>query len=218
MLFSPSRLPALVLGLTFCLNSLPNAAAQDRYYLIVFSNQRSANDPRFAHTFATFVKASPPSAAAAPDLQVHTLSWMPASQRIAIFRLEPEPGALYDLEASLAWAESVNASISLWGPYEIEKELYDRAVQQEQRLRSGRMLFKSVDGRFRSDMALNCIHAVSDLDTDHGLLHVGSARGDAASYLVARHLERWMIHPEQTHRWLIGRLQLDRHAIIQRDW
>jgi len=216
-----SLLLALVLGLTCLILFWPTAfgAAQDSYYLIVFSNQTADDDPRFSHTFATFVKRSGVSpASSGQDLEVHTLSWMPASQNISVVRLRPERGVLYDLEASLAWAYSVNARVSMWGPYQVQKELYDRAIEQEARLSAGGVLFKCIDGQFRSEVALNCIHAVSDIDTDHGFLHVGAARGDTASYLVARHLERWIINPERKHAWLNELLGLDRYPIVQRDW
>ena len=80
------------------------------------------------------------------------------------------------------------------------------------------MLFKTIDKRFRSEVALNCIHAVSDIDTDRGRLHAGLARGDAASYGVLRHLERWIIRPEQTQPWVSELLGLARYPIIRRDW
>jgi hypothetical protein len=81
------------------------------------------------------------------------------------------------------------------------------------------VLYKTVDAPFRSeDVAANCIHGVSDLDTDHGLLHVGTARGDAASYRVAEHLKHWIINPEREHVWLSEQLSLDRYPIVQRDW
>jgi hypothetical protein len=41
--------------------------------------------------------------------------------------------------------------------------------------------------------ASNCIHALSDIDTDTRLLETGTARGEAASYLVLEHLQRSVI-------------------------
>jgi hypothetical protein len=221
-----SLLLTLVPGLTclivFLLTALADdqQASQDSYYLIVFSSQTADDEVRFSHTFATFVQKS--GVGAAPPgqgLEVHTLSWMPASQNISILRLRPERGVLYDLESSLTWAYSVSARVSMWGPYQIEKELYDRAIEQEARLSGGGVLYKTLDAPFRSEeVAVNCIHAVSDLDTNHGLLHVGTARGDAASYRVAEHLKRWIINPERKHVWLSEQLGLDRYPIMQRDW
>jgi hypothetical protein len=142
---------------------------------------------------------------------------MPQSLDIVILRRRPELGANLDLQSSLRWAESMNSHVSMWGPYQIKKELYDRAVEQEARLNSGRVLYKALDRRFRPGTASNCIHAVSDLDIDNGILHTGPGRGDEASNMVAQHLNRWIIDPEQTHAWVASRLGLTDQPINQGD-
>jgi len=179
----------------------------ESYYMTIFSAQADSRDPRRTHSFATFARASGMGDAAKDSpIEVHTISWMPRSLDIVILRRHAEPGANLDLESSLRWAESRNRRVSMWGPFAIKKELYDRAVEQEARLNSGRVLYKAVDRRFRPGTASNCIHAVADLDTDIGLLHSGQGRGEAASHQVAEHLNRWIINPERTHAWVAGRL------------
>jgi hypothetical protein len=181
----------------------------ESYYMTIFSAQADSRDPRRTHSFATFVKAiGAGDSAKDSSIEIHTISWMPQSLDIVILRRRPEPGTNLDLESSLRWAESRSCRVSMWGPYQIDKELYDRAVKQEARLNSGLVLYKAIDRRFRPGMASNCIHAVSDLDIDNGLLHSGQGRGDAASQQVAQHLKRWVIEPEQTHTWVAGRLGL----------
>jgi len=172
----------------------------ESYYMTIFSAQADSRDPRRTHSFASFV-----------------ISWMPRSLDIVILRRHPEPGANLDLESSLRWAESRNCRVSMWGPYQISKELYDRAVKQEARLNSGLVLYKALDRRFRPGMASNCIHAVSDLDTDKGLLHSGQGRGEAASRQVARHLNRWIVNPGQTHAWVASRLGLNDQSVNRPD-
>jgi hypothetical protein len=171
------------------------------YYMTIFSAQADSRDPRRTHSFATFVKAigTGDSVKDSP-IEVHTISWMPQSLDIVILRRRPEPGANLDLASSLRWAESRNCRVSMWGPYQIDRDLYDRAVRQEARLRSGRVLYKALDRRFRPGMASNCIHAVSDLDIDHGLLRSGQGRGDAASRQVA-------------HAWVASRLGLTDRSV-----
>jgi hypothetical protein len=182
----------------------------ESYYMTIFSAQANSRDPRRTHSFATFVKATGTGDSAKDSpIEIHTISWMPQSLDIVILRRQPEPGANLDLESSLRWAESRNSRVSMWGPYQIKKELYDRAVEQEARLSSGQVLYKAIDRRFRPGMASNCIHAVADLDVDNGFLHSGQGRGDAASRQVAQHLNRWTINPEQTHTWLASRLGLN---------
>ena len=180
------------------------------YYMTIFSAQADSRDPRRTHCFATFVKAigTGDSAKDSP-IEIHTISWMPESLDIVVLRRRPEPGVNLDLESSVRWAESRNSRVSMWGPYQIKKGLYDRAVEQEARLNSGQVLYKAIDRRFRPGIASNCIHAVADLDIDNGLLHSGQGRGDAASRQVAQHLHRWIINPEQTHTWVASRLSLN---------
>ena len=179
---------------------------REAYYMLVFDADGGA--ARSSHTFATFVKATGQGSKEEDDqLEAHTISWMPASLEIAVLRRTPEPGANLDLSATLRWAQSVGARVSMWGPYRIEKELYDRALTQEERLRSGRVLYKAVDRNYRPQ-ASNCIHALSDIDTDNGFLHVGPEWGEAASRDVANYLRRWIMNPEKTYPWVNDRLQL----------
>jgi hypothetical protein len=190
----------------------------ESYYMVIFSAQANSRDPRRTHSFATFVKATATGDSAKDDqAEVHTISWMPESLNIFVLRRRPEPGANLDLASSLRWAESRNCRVSMWGPYQIKKELYERAVKQETRLASGSVLYKAIDRRFRPGTASNCIHAVSDLDIDNGLLHTGPGRGDEASSLVAQHLHHWIIDPRQTHAWVAGRLGLKEDSISPPD-
>ena len=179
---------------------------REAYYMVVFDADGGA--ARSSHCFATFVKATGKGSKEEDDqLEPHTISWMPTSLEIAVLRRTPEPGVNLDLSATLRWARSVGARVSRWGPYRIEKELYDRALTQEERLRSGRVLYKAVDRNYRPQ-ASNCIHAVSDIDTDNGLFHVGREWGEAASRDVANHLRRWVNNPEKIYPWVSERLEL----------
>jgi hypothetical protein len=180
--------------------------AREAYYMMVFDADGGA--PRSSHTFATFVKATGKGSKEEDDqLEAHTISWMPESLEIAVLRRTPEPGVNLDLSATLRWARWVGARISMWGPYRIGKELYDRALTQEERLRSGRVQYKAIDRNYRPQ-ASNCIHALSDIDTDNGFLHVGPEWGEAASRDVANYLRRWVINPEKTYPWVSERLEL----------
>src|SRR5438067_5317489 len=179
---------------------------REAYYMMVFDADGGA--ARSSHCFATFVKATGKGSKEEDDqLEPHTISWMPTSLEIAVLRRTPEPGVNLDLSATLRWARSVGARVSRWGPYRIEKELYDRALTQEERLRSGRVLYKAIDRNYRPQ-ASNCIHAVSDIDTDNGLFHVGREWGEAASRDVANHLRRWVNNPEKIYPWVSERMEL----------
>jgi hypothetical protein len=192
--------------------------ANEHYYMMIFSAQTASSDPRLTHSFATFVRATGTGPSAeAYQIEAHTISWMPQSLDIVVLCLRPERGINLDLASSLRWAESVGSRVSMWGPYEIQKELYDRARAQEARLNSGTVLYKALDGRFRPGTASNCIHAVADLDMDRGLLESGQGRGDTASYQVMQHLARRIIDPGQTHPWVARRLGLAGYPLVWRD-
>src|SRR5262249_21636430 len=143
--------------------------------------------PRYAHTFATFVKATGVGPCASQyAIEAHTISWCPASGVIRLARLCPERGVNRDLTGTLAWAPWLGAWISRWGPFQIRKELYDRAVAQECRLASGAIGYKVLDCGVRPGCASNCIHAVSDI-VEGPLLQTGTAYGDEAGAMVAHH-------------------------------
>jgi hypothetical protein len=213
----PGRLAVGVFLLT--LIALPRPAlAEEFYFVLVFGHHGPSNLPRSTHTFATFVKATGEGPWADQyTVESHTISWSPATLAVRAARLRPEAGINLDLEASLHWALSLGARVSCWGPFQIRKELYDRALRQIARLQSGRVQYKAADSGFRTEAATNCFHAVSDIDTDHGLLDTGAAYGEAASYLVACHLERWMVGPLQTYEWVYDRLKLRPYSIVRRN-
>jgi hypothetical protein len=186
------------------------AAAADRYYMVVFASQANPNVPRAAHTWATFIKAS----GAGPffwdyqNVDSHTISWMPASLAIVPARLRPEPGKNFDMQTTLKWAQSMGGRVSAWGPSQIQKGLYDRALAQIRVLNSGAMAYKAIDWRYRGSGVVSCFHAVSDIDVDNGWLETNGAYGDAASDMVAHHLQRWIIEPKKTYPALLKKLGL----------
>ncbi len=178
------------------------ARADDSYYLIVFGQQDRANRVEASHTFATFAKVT-----ADRKVETHTISWMPKSMRVSVLA-GPEAGVNLSLKESLVAAPAVNAEISMWGPYRVKPELYELAGRQVARLQRGDIAYKAVDVRFRPDRASNCIHAVADLDREQGQLLTGAARGNEASQMVLKHLERWIVAPDDRGDWLVEQLGL----------
>src|SRR6266404_628558 len=212
---------SMLVTMLFVVARAPSRAQEPgaAYYMTIFSAQAAdSRDPRRTHSFATFVKTiGTGEPAKESSIDVHTISWMPQSLNIVVFRGKPEAGTNLDLPSSLRWAESRNCRVSMWGPFQIDKELYDRAIKQEARLNSGEVLYKALYRRFRPGIASNCIHAISDLDLANGLLNTGRGRGDVASSQVAEHLERWMINPKKTHAWVASRLGLNDQTVNQRN-
>jgi hypothetical protein len=189
------------------------------YYMLMFGAQRPVSQPKHVHTFATFVKAT----GTGPDLSVyqtecHTASWIAASFRLKTLALYAEPGTALDLDATLQWARCEHLDVSMWGPFQIKKELYDRAVAHIAFLQGGGLGYKLLDHRFRPCEAVDCIHALSDIDQDRGLLETGTACGDRASYLVLLHLKRWIIDPCQTQDWILDHVCPGNCPISRRGW
>src|SRR5690349_116884 len=52
-----------------------------RYYLLIFGSQSMPKQPRYTHTWVTFVRVGPGSSGT-PDIEQHTISWMPATLQI----------------------------------------------------------------------------------------------------------------------------------------
>jgi len=191
----------------------PNAYADDQYYMIVLTSQAEPNLPKLSHTFAVFAKASGEGKDFQKyKLETHTISWLPRSLSITPLRVRPEPGHNLNLLESLKYAESINARVSYWGPFPIKKNAYYLALKQIEVLNSGKVGYIVLDRRFRGNGATNCIHAVSDLDTEQPLLETGKAYGEEASRMVLQHLQRWIVPSEIDHSWVLERLNLKKDS------
>jgi hypothetical protein len=187
-----------------------SAHAEDRFYMMIFASQAAPNIVRHSHTFAVFAKAS--GRGQFPDdyqLEAHTISWMPASRRIWPLRLGPVPGVNMNLADTFKWAEAEGKHVSMWGPFPVAQRLYDMAVSQETKLNQGKLQYLCIDGRFRQDRAVNCIHAVSDLDPTRTRLSTGTSHGKDASRLVLTHFEPYIQESRESNRWLVDRLKLN---------
>lgn len=195
-------LPAVCCGL---LIALPFAAAQgfktihstatltldqERFFVVLLSQQSADNRIKWSHTFATFIRTD--GASPRPHIvETRTISWLPASEIVSVAR-PAEPGVNKSLEATLAWAEAHGLQITVNGPFEIQRDLYDRAVAQATRLERGEIKYKANDRCMRGT-AKNCSHAVADIVEDHGRLDSGVARGQDATLMVVHHFEPFFV-------------------------
>ncbi len=218
----PGRIVSTWFAATFLLLAVASGArAGESYYVLVFGQQRFPNTVNYSHTFATFVRVSWPGAGpcpAAPCLEAHTISWMPASLRLRPVALCPECGHNLDLHATLRWAQSNGMRTSLWGPYAIRPELYAAALRQVRLLDSGQVLYKVNDMGYRSDEVSNCIRAVSAVMAGNGRFLTDCGWGEAASYRVLCRMEPCVVNPATVHAWVGSALGLDGYPIIYRDW
>jgi hypothetical protein len=212
------RLPILMfLSVQFVLGFAGALHADDAYYMLMFGSQRVPNDPNHAHTFATFVKASSGADPAGCALESQTISWLPATGIVRTLALRPECGRNFELHETLRWALNDDQRVSVWGPYQIEGELYYRAVNRLAELQSGQVRYKANDMGHRSDKVSNCIHAVSSI-TEGLRVRIGSPGwGETASFIVLGKLRPWIVNGAQLHPWVGTALGLDDYPLIYRE-
>jgi len=181
--------------------------ADDRYYLMMFAAQAEPNVPQSSHTFALFAKVAGDKAN--PQIQTLPISWMPAEGEIEPLRRDPVPGKNFSIEESIRWAQSVNARVSMWGPFPIKKDLWDMAVAQAEKLNSGKVQYLMLDTKLRGKGASNCIHAIADMDGSQPAINTGVARGDEATKMVLSFFDPYVLPGRASNRWLVDRLGID---------
>jgi hypothetical protein len=193
------------------------AVGQEACYMAVFSSQRpDVNRAKYTHTWATFAKARWSNGSC--QLEAFTISWFPSTGAIQPVRLLPEQGTNCDLPTTIRLVQAAAERVSVWGPYQILPELYQRALAQKQRLQSGAVRYKAVDTGWPAARVSNCIHAVSDLAQGEPLLRISSPGwGDVASYYTTLHLLPWIVQPCVVHEWVFAALGLRGYAICRRD-
>lgn len=199
-------------AMAFWLVSLPACArADDAYFLIMFGAQRDAIQPKYTHTFAAFVRA-----ACVGQLEVHTISWLPADLDVRVLACRPERGRNVELHETIQWALSNDERVFMWGPYQIDPELYCRAVRQCQVLDSGEVRYKAVDSFHDSARVSNCIHAVSSIIAGYRVRVLSPMWGERASWYVLRRMKPWIVDPRQVYLGVATDIGLDEYPIVRR--
>jgi hypothetical protein len=186
------------------------------YYAMIFGSQTHPKQLRYTHTWATFVRA----VGEGPDpsqyaLQVHTISWLPRTLEIRVWRPWPEPGVNLDLQQTLDVVRSSRQNVTMWGPFLIRKEAYDKSLWVLQVIASGAPQYRAISTP-RNLLISDCIHAVAAVDPEFGREHYPLIRiGKPASRFIAREImtrspfDQWLYD----NSWLIPRLGLDRYPI-----
>jgi hypothetical protein len=196
------------------------ARAHEAYFMAVFGSQRpNVNRPRHTHCFAVFVKVTGEACPDGPHAtESFAISWLAADGVVKMRRLTPESGRNFDLDETMQVMLAQGAGVSMWGPYCIQKELYDRAAAQRAHLESGAVRYKAVDTGRRSARVSNCMHAVSDLAEGAPRMRIASPGwGAPAGYFITLRLCPWIIDPGQTYPWLAEELGLEAYPITRRD-
>ena len=190
-----------------------------RYYFMLFAGESIPFRPRTAHTWAIFAKATPMANGAAV-VESATISWLPACGPVHPFRLRTEPGRNYSVEETFALAAEQRAQVSMWGPYEIDAERYELAVEQVALLESGAVRYRLLDSVTRQRTVAHCVHAITYADPvlSRAVQPVIQVGEPGTSRLAKRYLRTGaFVGGAVTHDWLIPALGLDRYPTIRRE-
>jgi hypothetical protein len=214
------RVRAAILTAIVLSSATSTVNAAERYYLLIFGSQSHPKLLRNTHTWASFVRAVGES----PDpnhcaLYVHTISWLPQTLDVRVWSPFPEPGVNLDLSQTLSAVDAHNEHVTLWGPFVITPDLYERSLQVYQILQSGAVQYRAISTS--SNLLISdCIHAVAAVDPIFGRGHYPLIRiGVPASRYISREVmvrsveNRDIDQGAYDNSWLVPRLGLDRYPI-----
>lgn len=207
---------AVLCAVLFSSSMCEIVSAETFYFMTVYGSQCEPPRGDRVHSFATFVKATGcGNDWSQYQLEVHTISWLPVTKEIKIWRLVPEEGDNFGLHETIRWALKGGANVQKWGPYQISCETFQRAVHRIGLLDADLIAYQAVDPVLRIEIS-NCIHAVSGVDpydprTRYPLIRVGYS---ASEHIAEVFLENDLIlDAEVRHLWLDKRLGLCRYPI-----
>jgi hypothetical protein len=211
-----SALPLLLVLALFA----PAAQAGEACYLLMFGSQRVPGNPKYSHTFATFVRATwtdrPPPVGPC-QMESFTISWLPQSLDVRVFAPLPECGVNLTLDDTLRHVIGCEERVSMWGPYRIDPKLYDLAREQRGRLESGAVQYKAVDAGYDAARVSNCIHAVANAVAGPRVRVASPGWGETASYAVLRRFMPYVQDDCLTYPLVATALGLEAYPIIYRD-
>lgn len=203
-------------GLILVVLSPGAARGEDRYYAMSFGSQSNPKLLRYTHTWATFVRV----VGEGDDLRTyqvypHTISWLPETLAVRTWAVLPEKGVNLDLYATLDAVARDRESVTMWGPFEMARPVYERSLRVKAILESGAAEYRAISTP-RNLLVSDCIHAVAAVDPVFGRGHYPLIRiGKPASRFIAREvMTRSVFDQYQTDAsWLIPWLGLDRYPI-----
>ncbi|HEY1186198.1 MAG TPA: hypothetical protein VGE74_01015 [Gemmata sp.] len=185
---------------------------------MLFGGQSIPYRPRTAHTWATFVKATP-TADGSFRIEHVTISWLPAAGPVQPLRLRSVAGKNHSLDETFAKMRNNDARVSVWGPFETDATRYALAAQQADVLNSGAVRFRSVDS-FRNNRGVqNCTHAVTyaDPNLQHLRQPVPVGYGEpGTSKLAAKYVNSGAVAGAETHDWVLSAVGADQYPVVRR--
>jgi hypothetical protein len=205
----------------FILSLTGSGRAGEDYFMLMFSAQRTPNEPDYSHSFATFVRVTWPDSCPWPGFfryDPQTISWLPANRDVRCLAICPETGCNFDLHTTIKTCLDNGSRVTMWGPYRIQPELYHRAMQEIALLESGQVKYKAIDGRRLDGRVCNCSHALSSVVDGPKLTVASPGWGDVASrYLLNHKFKPWIIDPDRVYPSVFSAIGLDYFPVIRAD-
>ena len=204
---------------TLLAGPLGTVRAGESYYVMIFGSQSRPKRLRYTHTWATFIKATGEGTDSnAYALEYNTISWLPSTLELRVLRPWPEPGVNLDLYQTLQAVFAKDESVTMWGPFIVRKDLYERSLDIQRIIASGAPRYRAISTSGNL-LVSDCIHAVAAVDPDFGRRHYPLIRiGKPASRYLARQMmtrgpAKGIEQELYDNSWLIPRLALDRYPI-----
>jgi hypothetical protein len=196
---------------------LAPAARADTFYVVVFGAQAKPKQPKYSHSWATFVRVPDPCGQSVPGagpVESFTISWLPEAVTLQVKTPFAEPGANFDSDSTFQIVLAQCERVSAWGPYQICEELYCRALKHKQRLECGEIRYKTIDFTRNTLRVSNCIHALTVFNVENRRLRIGRTNfGDVASFYITDSYRPWIVDACQTHCWVADLLGLGQYPI-----
>ncbi len=191
----------------------------DRYYLTIFGAQSVPYRVPFTHTWAAFTRT-----AATPTGEVvvesHAISWMPATLKIRPYALRTEPGVNLTLAESFGFVASFGGRASVWGPFDIDADHFERLKARKERLESGEVRYRAIGAFTRTGPVSNCGQSFSRASPVVGekyLQPTPAAGENGTSRLAARYLRAGVLTDGgTTHPWLLSIIGADAYPVTPR--
>jgi hypothetical protein len=111
----------------------------------------------------------------------------------------------------LAWAHATQVRLTIWGPYPVDKSLYDRTKAAGGNDRDLSQPSVEKDSLRAGDLS-NYLDAIAGMPKN---LREPRSGDDRTCLLIVRGLKPWFLPPGNAPDWLLDRLQLAKYGVTQ---
>jgi len=190
----------------------PGVSAADNYYFTLFTAEATPYRAEKTHTFFAITRIPQ----AGGQVENHEMSWLPATLKVRGVALLPEKGFNLSVADTLALCRRENMRVSVWGPFQIQPELFNKLHNQITRLETGKIKYKGTDNLYPSPIAMNCYHAIWNVSDPFKKFVGPFTSGDATGGKTVHLFREWIITPEQTHDDILKVIGVDQEVLTRR--